>query len=274
MIRKLFWIAIGQFIASVAYNQILNANNLVATGLGGLASVINNVIGINIQVTLIIMALPIFIWAFFRYDRQQIFYAGFSFATFTFYIGIVNHIIPRLHSDMIVVAVCGGVIMGIASGIIMKQRVANGPEAIIALYLKEKIGLSIGSFFLIMNTVIICSSIIYGNVALIIYSLISTFIQSVVTDKLIIGFEKFFSVNIMSDHYLEITNFINNDLRRGVTFIQGMDTSNVKKKMLLQSVVNQQELIAIKEYVRTLDDDSFIYATRSSSILGRGFDIE
>jgi uncharacterized membrane-anchored protein YitT (DUF2179 family) len=274
MIKKLLWIAIGQLLAAVAYNQILTTNNLVATGLGGLASVINNLTGMNIQVILIIMALPIFIWAFFRYDRQQIFYAAFSYFAFTFYIGVVNRIIPKLHADMIVISVCGGVVMGIAAGIIMKQRVANGPEAIIALYLKEKTGLSIGNFFLIMNTVIICSSIIYGNVTLIIYSLISTFIQSSVTDKLIIGFEKFFSVNIMSDQYLEITDFIRENLRRGVTFIQGMDTSNVKKKMLIQSVVNQQELIAIKEYVRSLEDDSFIYATRSSSILGRGFDVE
>lgn len=274
MKKKLFWIAIGQFISACAYCQILNANNLVATGLGGLATVFNRLTGANVQFLLVIMALPIFIWAFLNYSKKQILYAGFSYFIFTFYVGIVNQILPQLHTDPIAAAISGGVVGGVAGGIIMKQRVANGPEAIVALYLKEKKGLSIGSYYLIINTVVIFSSIIYGDMTLIIYSLICTFVQSVVTDKLIIGFEKYYNVNIMSDQYIEITQFIRNELHRGATFIQGMDTTNVKKKMLIQAVVNQQELIAIKDYVKSFQDDSFICASRSNSITGRGFDVE
>ncbi|MTK08288.1 MAG: YitT family protein [Hungatella sp.] len=274
MKKKLFWIAIGQFISACAYCQILNANNLVATGLGGLATVFNRLTGANVQLLLIIMALPIFVWAFFSYSKKQIFYAGFSYFMFTFYVGIVNQFLPQFLTDPIAAAISGGVVGGIAGGIIMKQRVANGPESIVALYLKEKKGLSIGSYYLIINTVVIFSSIIYGDMTMIVYSLICTFVQSVVTDKLIIGFEKYYSVSIMSDQYLEITQFIRNDLNRGATFIQGMDTSNVKKKMLIQAVVNQQELIAIKEFVKSFHDDSFICASISNNIIGRGFDVE
>ncbi len=274
MKKRLFWITVGQFLGACTYCQILNANNIVATGFGGLAAVINRLTGANIQLLLIFMALPVFLWAFFKYSRDQIFYAAFSFFAFTFYVGIVNRFLPQLHTDSIAAAVSGGVAGGIAGGLVMKQGVANGPEAIVALYLKEKKGLSIGAFYMIINTVVIGSSIIYGNMTIIIYSLIYTYVQSVVTDKLIVGFEKYYTVNIMSDQYLEITQFIRNELNRGVTFIQGMDTSNVKKKMLVQSVVNQQELIAIREYIKSLKDDSFVCASRSNSITGRGFDVE
>lgn len=274
MKKKLFWIAIGQFIGATAFSQILNANNLVATGFGGFATVINRMTGLNVQMMLIIMALPIFIWAYFKYDRMQIFYAAFSFFAFTFYIGFVGKIIPPFHTDPIIAVVAGGVVGGLAGGIVMKQRVANGPEAVVGLYLKEKTGLSIGNYFLVLNTVIIFSSILYGDLTIIVYSLICNFIASVVTDKVIMGIEKYYVVNVMSDEYLKITEFIHKDLHRGVTFIQGMDTSNVKKKMLLQTIVNQQELIALKEYIRAYDDDSIVYATRSTNILGRGFDVD
>lgn len=274
MKKKLFWIAVGQFISACAYCQILNANDLVATGIGGLAAVINRLTGVDVQMLLIVMALPIFIWAFFSYNKKQILYAGFSYLMFTFYVGIVNRYLPALHTDSIAAAVSGGLVGGIAGGIIMKQGVANGPESIVALYLKEKKGISIGTYYLIINTVVICSSIVFGNITMIIYSLICTFIMSAVTDKLIVGFEKYYNVSIMSDQYLEITQFIRDELNRGATFIQGMDTSNVKKKMLIQSVLNQQELIAIRDYVKSLHDDSFICASRSNSIIGRGFDVE
>ena len=274
MKKRLFWIAVGQFISAWTYCQILNANNLVAAGFGGLATVINRMTGANVQMLLIIMALPVFLWAFLGYGRDQIFYAAFSYFIFTFYVGIVTRYLPPVHTDSIAAAVSGGVAGGIAGGLVMKQRVANGPEAIVALYLKEKKGLSIGTFYLIINTVVICSSILYGNMTIIIYSLIYTYVQSIVTDKVIMGLEKYYTVNIMSDQYLEITQFIRKDLNRGATFIQGMDTSNVKKKMLVQSVVNQQELIAIREFVKAFKDDSFICASRSNSIIGRGFDVE
>ena len=274
MKKKLFWIAVGQFISACAYCQILNTNNLVATGLGGLAAVINRLTGADVQFLLVFMALPIFVWSFFSYNKKQIFYAGFSYFMFTFYVGIVNRYLPPLYTVPIAATVSGGVVGGIAGGIIMKQRVANGPESIVALYLKEKKGISVGTYYMIINSVVIGSSIIYGDVTMIIYSLICTFVQSAVTDKLIMGFEKYYNVSIMSDQYLEITQFIRDELNRGATFIQAMDTTNVKKKILIQSVLSQQELIAIRDYVKSFQDDSFICARRSNSIIGRGFDVE
>jgi uncharacterized membrane-anchored protein YitT (DUF2179 family) len=274
MLKKLVWISIGQFIAATAFNSILLANNLVATGFGGLATVIYHLTGWNIQIMLIMMALPVFLWAFFFYDRRQIFYAAYSYFMFTFYLGIANNFIPKFHTDSVIASLAGGVVMGFAAGIIMRQRVANGPEAVAGLYLKEKTGMTIGTFFLVMNTIIIFSSILYGDLTLIIYSLMSNYVQSLVTDYIMIGGKKFYNVNIMSDQYLEITDFIRKELKRGVTFIQGMDTANVKKKMMIQTVVSKHELITLKEYVKSLQDDSFVYANQSASLLGRGYDLD
>jgi uncharacterized membrane-anchored protein YitT (DUF2179 family) len=274
MKKKLFWIAVGQFIGAVSFSQILNANHLVATGFGGLATVIHQLTGWNVQLMLIAMALPVFIWAYFKYDKKQIFYAAFSFFAFTFYIGFIDKIIPPFHTDPIIAVVAGGVVGGVAGGIVMKQRVANGPEAVVGLYLKEKTGLSIGNYFLVLNTIIIFSSILYGDLTIIVYSLICNFVASVVTDKVIMGIEKYYVVNVMSDEYLRITEFIQKDLHRGVTFIQGMDTANVKKKMLVQTIVTQQEFIALKDFIRAYEDDSIVYATRSTNIIGRGFEVE
>ena len=274
MIKKLLWIAFGQFIATFAFSRILVANDLVAAGFGGLATVIHNLTGLNTQVMLFLMALPVFIWSFFRYDKIQIFFAAFSFYIFTFYLGIMDKIVPPFETDPIIAAVAGGIILGAAVGIIMRQRMSNGPEAIIGLYLKEKRGITIGTYFLVLNSAIIFSSILYGNLTLIVYSFISNYIQSYVTDYVMIGGKKYYNVSIMSDQYLDITQYIRNDLKRGVTFIQGMDTSNVKKKMLIQTVVNKQELVLVKDYVKNLQDDSFVYATQSASLLGRGFELD
>ncbi len=272
--RKLFWIAIGQLIASIAFSSILSANGIVANGFGGLSTVINQITGFNVQLILISLAIPVFLWAFFFYEKKQIFYAAFSFFIFTFYIGFVEKLVPVFKTDMIIAAVAGGAIMGLASGIVMKQQVANGPEAIVSLYMKKKTGLSVGDFFLILNSVIICSAILYGDLTIIAYSFISTYIQSSITDLVIIGSKKYYNVNIMSKDFLEIATFIQNDLARNITLVSGVDGDSATKKMLIQTVLTQVELVTLRDYVYSMDDEAFIYANRTTSVVGKGFDLQ
>ena len=271
VLTKLIWIIIGQFVSACTLKLVLVPNNLVSTGFGGIATVLKHLFDWNMQIVLIVLCIPVFIWSFIFYDKKQVFYAVFSYGLFTFYIGVADKIMPEFITDPIVATIAGGVLCGIASGIVLKQSVANGPESIVGIYLKEKKGMTVGTFFLILNTVIICSSIFYGDVTIIIYSLICNYIASKVTDMVIMGTERYYMVRVMSDRYLDITEFISKKLNRSVTFVQGMDTSNVKKKMLIETVVNKQELISLKDYVKDLHDDSFVYVTETAGLIGKGY---
>jgi uncharacterized membrane-anchored protein YitT (DUF2179 family) len=268
----MFWIAIGQFIAAIAFNLILIPNHLVAVGLGGLATVLNNLCGFNIQITLILLSSPILVWALFRYEKRQVFFATYSFGIFTFYIGLINQFFKPFITDTIVAAAAGGLLLGVAAGIILRQGVANGPESIVGMYLKDKKGITVGNFFMVFNTVIIFSSILYGDLTFIIYSLISNYISSKITDYVIIGNKRYYVVNIMTDNYFDVTDFIRKELKRGVTFVQGLDTSNVKKKIMVKTVVSNHELVLLKEYIKNLKDDSFVYVTESAGLIGGGFE--
>ncbi|SCP97566.1 YitT family protein [Anaerobium acetethylicum] len=272
IIKRLFWILVGQFIGAGAFRLVLVPNQLVAPGFGGVATVLNNLFGFNMQMTLIVLCIPVLLWSFFSYDRKQVFYAAFSYGAFTFGIGIVGKIFDPFITDPIIATVVAGVMLGVATGIILRQEVANGPEAIVGLYLNEKKDLSVGNFFMVLNTVIIFSSVIYGDFTFIVYSLICNMISSRITDYVIIGLNKYYIVNIMSDNYLDITDYIRKELHRRVTFIQGMDTTNVKKKMLIQTVVSNRELVSLKMYVKGLKDDSFVYVTESAGLIGGGFE--
>ncbi len=272
IIKRFGFIIIGQFIAAVAFAIVLIPNDLVAVGLGGVATIINNLTGLNMQLLLLLLSIPIITWAIFKYKRKQVYFATLCFGLFTFYIGIVDKIFQPFITDPLIAAVTGGMLLGIAGGMVISQGVANGPEAIVGLWLKENKDVTIGTFFLIMNTVIIFSSIIYGDLTLIIYSLIANYIAGKVTDFVIIGNKQYFVVNIMSDNYLEITDYIRKDLNRRVTFIQSMDTSNVKKKMMLKTVISKRELVKLRYYVKNFKDDSFVYATQSAGLLGGGFE--
>lgn len=261
----------GTAIGTFAFSRVLIPNHLTATGLGGLATVVNHVGGLNIQLLLVIMALPIIVWAVIKYDRKQVFYASFCFFLFTALIGIYQKYVPAFKTDSVIAMVVAGVLTGLSTGIILRQGLANGPEAIVALYLKEKKGLSIGNFFMILNSLIVFSSIIYGNITYIIYSLMSIYISGKVTDYVILGTGRTYSVTIISENYQAIREFIHKELRRGVTFIPCIGTYSSSEKTMLKTVISGSELVKLKEYTKSLNDDSFIYVTPSIEVIGKGF---
>ncbi len=270
-VRHFLAIIIGVLLAAIGFSCVLFPNNLIAPGLGGIATIMNKVIGLNVQVGLILLLIPIIIWAFLKYERKQVYYAGFCFILFTILIGVVEKVLPAFKTDAIIAAVVAGVLLGASAGIIIREGVANGPEAIIGLYLKEKKDITIGNFFMILNFCIVSSSLIYGDITYIVYSMISIYLSSKVTDFIILGSRRNYSVNIISDNYFDITEFIHDKLNRGVTFVQCVDTNQIKKRMMLRTVVTKSELVLLKHFVAALNDNSFVFVTESIEVIGEGF---
>lgn len=272
-VKKFGYIIVGQFIGVLAFACILIPNNLAPVGLGGIARTINVFTGWDIQLLLIALSLPIILWAFFFYDKKKLAYAALCYGLFTFYFGIVEAYVPVFVTDPIIASITGGILLGISGGMVISRGVPNGPEATVGLYLKEKKDIPVPTFLMVLNMVIISSAMLYGDLTIIIYSIIANYISGRVANYVVIGNRRYFAVNIHSDHYLEITEFIHDKLNRGVTFVQSMDTANVRKRILIKTVLSSRELVQLRAYVQSFeDDDSFIYAVESASIIGGGFE--
>lgn len=236
-----------------------------------MAILLNTVTGINIQVLLIALFLPIVIWAFIQLGHKQIITAATCYVLFTMMLGIVPNFIPIYKTDPIVAALVSGVLLGISGGVVLRLGVANGPEALIGIFLKNKYNLQIGSFLTVFNIGIIAASLIHSDLTLAVYSLVSIYIAGKVTDYLIVGFNRYFEVNIISDEYIDITEFIQKKLLRGVTYTQCIGTYSLKKKMLMTTLVSSVELMQLKEYARSVDDECFLYINESTEVIGKRF---
>jgi uncharacterized membrane-anchored protein YitT (DUF2179 family) len=264
---------LGALLGAYSFNNILLHNNLISGGLGGIATVITRWYPANIQIVLAVLCLPILIWAYITYGLKQIVYAFTSFTLFTLLIGIVKAL-PVLNIDVVLAALLSGILFGISGGIVLRLGVANGPEALVGMYVKDKYGVSIGVFFTVLNTIIVSSSLLLPNSTLnsILYSMISIYVSGKVTDFIVAGFRRDYEVTIISDKYVEITEFIHKDLKRGATFIRGLGSYNHQEKMLIKTLVSNSELITLKEYVKKTDPLCFMYINESIGVVGGDFE--
>ena len=263
---------LGALIGAYSFNNVLLPNHLISGGLGGIATVITLWYSINIQMALALLCLPILIWAYITFGIKQIIYAFICFTFFTIIIGVVKFL-PALEIDVVLAVLVSGVLFGVSGGLVLRLGVANGPEALIGLYLKNKYGISLGLFFTLLNTAIVSSSLLIPNITLnnIIYSMVSIYISGKVTDFIVMGFRRDYEVTIISDKFEEITAFIHKDIRRGATLIKGIGTYNHQEKMLIKTLVSNSELVILKEYVKNLDPDCFMYINESVGVVGNGF---
>jgi len=265
---RIIVILFAQFLNTIAFSLMLIPNDLSPTGIGGLCTTLFKVFGWNMQLLMIVIALPIVIWALIKYDKEQVIYAAIAYVSFTVYTAFIGKILPEFHTDPFIASLAGGVILGFGTGLILRMDIANGPEAIVGNYLREYRGITPGSFFLVLNSVVILTALSYGNITLIIYSLFSNYLCSVVTDKVVLGSEKFYDVNIITDDVFEITDFIRKELGRSVTYIQCMDTEKVSKKMMIKTVISRQQLAALKIFIKDIKDGSFVYVSESAGLIG------
>ena len=274
IINTILSLLIGVFLGAFSFNNLLLPHKLIAGGLGGIATIINRFSGFNIQLVLVLIFLPIAIWAYVTFGIKQIAYAFTCFCLFTIMIGLVDAL-PVPQVDLLIATVLSGVFFGISGGLVLRLGVANGPEALIGMYLRKKSGISIGAFFTILNVTIVTSSLLLPDATLnnVLYSMISIYISGQVTDYIVMGFRRDYDVTIISDKYIDITTFIHNDLKRGVTYIKGLGTYNLQKKMILKTLVCNEELIALKDYVTKIDPGCFMYVNESIEVVGRGFEV-
>jgi uncharacterized membrane-anchored protein YitT (DUF2179 family) len=267
----LFSLIIGAMIGAISFTSVIIPNNLIGGGIGGLAQLLSKTTGINMQLLLASLFMPIGIWAFFRYGIKQIITASISFILFTIFMGVTPAIVPILKTDPILAAIVSGILLGLSGGVVLRLGVSNGPEALIGMHLKEKFNLQIGVFMTIFNSIIILISALNSDITIALYSAISIYVSGKITDFIILGFGRYYEMNIITKEYITVSSFIQTEIKRGVTYIQCVGAYELSNKMMVKTLVKSDEIIKIKNYINTIDLECFIYINESSEVIGMGF---
>ena len=76
---------------------------------------------------------------------------------------------------------------------------------------------------------------------------------------------------IVSTNAEPICEFIHKELNHSATVYHAEGSYTHKDKTVLLTVVNRNQAIRLRDFVRAVDPESFMMITNSSEIIGRGF---
>ncbi len=275
-----------KFISSVAWNLILITagaifyaiglkaiaipHGLLTGGISGLGLLLYYFTGVlQPGIWYFIINIPIFISGWFYISRRFFLYSIYGMIALSVAIDVVSFQINI--TDKFLAALAGGVIMGVGAGVTLHSLGSVGGNGIIAIILNQKLGIRIGTFFFVFNTILFLFSFSILETDLVLYSLVMNFIISYILDQVLSMFNQRKMVLIISNHHDKIASVVNTELNRGATLLDGTGTYTKRSKKVILTVVHSYQLKRLEEMVLSIDPDAFIITGNTYNVFGKGF---
>lgn len=277
-IPTFFILAIAGIINSIGVTLFLFPVKLYDSGISGLSMLLDQVTpsSLSLSLFLILLNIPIFT---FGLKKQGLVFTVYSIFTVVIYslssflimnvLPIdVSFISPLAGSDLLLCAIFGGVISGIGSGLTIRFGGAIDGIDVLSVVFAKKIGISIGTFVMIFNTVLytVCGITIKSWI-LPLYSIVTYYIGSKTVDFVVEGIDSSKCAMIVTTKANEISDALAENFGTSGTIVNAIGGYSKESKEIIYLVINHFQINKLKKIVHYIDSDAFISLQDVSDII-------
>ncbi|NLM17134.1 MAG: YitT family protein [Candidatus Riflebacteria bacterium] len=272
-LRDFLYLLMSSALLAFAVAAFSAPNNIVPTGVTGLATLIYASFGIPIGMTvLIVNVFLIFAQTKLvgaKTAKKTIFVIVLSSIMTDFLMKVVQ--IPAATNDINLATLYGSVLTGLGIGLAFKAGGTTGGTDIINQILQVKAKVPLSYSMLLSNSVVLAFTGFKFGMSGVLYSLIYLFISSKILDVTIEGMTVFRTVFVISNEAERIGTAIVEELRRGATCLDGRGIYSGKNVGFLVTAIKKGELPALQTLIYSFDPKAFVIVNESRQVLGTGF---
>jgi uncharacterized membrane-anchored protein YitT (DUF2179 family) len=256
-LQNWFFLTLGAFLQILNVDIFLAPAQLSPGGVTGLAIIVNHFTGWPIGMIMMALNIPM-LFLGYRY------LGGFRFLVNTLYVVLLINLgvdfmarwLPRgITDDVLLNALYGAVLGGIATGLIYRGRGTTAGSGVISRVLQMKTGIPISQLYIMTDGgIILLAGLVFGwEKAL--YALLALFLWGVVADYVLEGPSVVRTIFIVTDMAEEVAQALLTRLQIGVTAwpAQGKFTHTV-----LFCSVNRPEVNELRAIVTEVDPHAFM----------------
>ena len=284
---------LGMLCYVLGWSIFLLPNNLVGGGVSGISAIIFYALGLPMGYTYFVINLILLLMGF------KIMGGGFGGKTVyaivitSVMLNVIPPLIPEYITQALAVSngkmlstIIGGVMTGVGIAMAISQGGSSGGTDIIALIVAKYRNVSPGRLILLMDVIIILSSMLVPSyyvgtetvipfaekLANSIYGLIFITVNGYAIDLYLSGTKQSVQVFIFSKKYAEIADAVTQGLRRGVTHIRAEGWYTKSESDILMVLTRKADLNPLLRYVKIIDPKAFISVSNVMGVYGLGFD--
>ncbi len=264
--KKYFNFILGTIIVAVCFNLFFLSNNLAAFGISGLSIVVNKVFGISpstfILVSNVILIFVSLIFLDKEYTKQTIL-GGILFPVMIRLTAFIPNYIDISNCDLLAVALVGGVITGLGSGLIYRENFGTAGTDITNEIIHRYFHLTMGTAILIGDgLVVIAGGLVFGIEAMV-YSLITLATMTSFCNKIMLGIKTNKTFYIITSKPEKVKKYMFEKLNADVTILKAQGAYDKSKNVMLMTVIDDKKYNRLKAALKRIDKNAFVTVTDS-----------
>lgn len=268
--KRYLLLVVGCFILALTFNVFFLRYNIVCFGVSGVSIVLSE-FGVNPSTFILIANVILMLINYIVLGKESTMnqlVGAIIYPVFVEITGLFSDYIDLGNVEMIVVAILGGVLSGLGSGLIYKSNFSTGGTDVIIEIICKYFKLSMGTAGLIINAIIIALGKIVFSWDTVLYAILVSYLMSLFTDKVLLGISKSKAFYIVASKDKDdlIRDFLLSVPGVGTTVIDAEGGYSNDDQTLLLAVVPTREYFVVKDGLREIDKDVFFLVCDSYEV--------
>ena len=265
---------LGSAMAAAAFQFFTFPNSIVSGGVTGIAQIVHLLSSLPTGVLNIVLNIPLFVICWRHLGLRVLVGALAVMIMVSVFIDLFALTKAAATDDSLLASVYGGVLNGAGYGLIYTTGVTGGGIDILAKLLRRKYPhINFGNFILGMNVMVVLTfAILFHKYESCMYTMIEMFISSKVINLLLYGSNVSTVCYIISSVPAEISDAINREMHRGVTFLRGQGGWSGHDQPVILCVIKRPEIAQMRALVRNVDENAFFIVTEAKDVFGKNFE--
>ncbi|MDE7192460.1 MAG: YitT family protein [Oscillospiraceae bacterium] len=268
-------IIVANSVYALGVNVFVSPNNIAPGGVTGVSVIISSITPIPVGVLIAGINIPLIILGFIFLNKKIMIKTLISVAVLSVMTDAVMVNVPVYHAEEgsgILAAIFGGLLMGFGLGLnYMRESTTGGTDIINKIINRFRPTVRLGTLILITDSFVVAFGfIVYRDLDVIMYAVISIFVQSKIIDMMVYGGQECKFMLIFSERYQEICErFLKNNM--GVTLLKGEGAYSKAERQVIAAAVHKSDYVRMRRVIKEIDPRAFVVITGASEVLGEGF---
>lgn len=271
-IKEFSMITFGTIIVAAAVSFFLVPGGVSVGSISGLAIVLGNFIPLPISAITMFLNVALLIIGFIFIGKEFGGKTVYTSILLPIIMGIFELLFPNMQSltqDPFLDMICYVFVVSIGLAILFNCNASSGGLDIVAKLLNKFLHMELGTAMSLSGMCVAVSSIFVSDIKIVILAVLGTYLNGIVLDHFIFGFNLKKRVCIISKRENEIRQFILHELHSGATVYEAKGAYKLEPRNEIITIVDKNEYIKLMNFIEKTDPEAFVTVYTVNKIIYR-----
>ena len=265
-----FMITLGTAICAAGVYFLLIPSGLSVGSISGLAIILSKFIPLAVSTITLILNVGLLLLGFLLIGRDFGVKTVYTSVVIPVFLAIFERVFPdqpSIMGDVFVDMVCYLFVVSVGQAILFTHNASSGGLDIVGKLLNKFFRIELGKAVALAGMcVAVCSVFINPDVKTVALSVLGTYLNGIVLDHFIFGFDQKRRVCVLSHKVEEVRKFIINTMHSGATIYEAIGAYDHVPHKEIVVIVNKAEYVQLMAYLEKTDPTAFVTVYAVSSV--------